>query len=212
MLGPAALATFTIAALAVVVAPGPDTLYTVTSSLEGGPSAGVVAGAGTATGVLVHTIAAILGLSAVLRTSAVAYTAVTYVGAAYLASLGVRMRWNDEAFDPESAVGGADRSLPDTYRRAATINVTNPKVAVFVLAFLPQFVRPGGAATVHLTLLGTIYAGLSLAYLAVVAVFAGGVRHRLLGADATRRLVRYASGSVLLGFAATLALERRPGS
>ena len=127
------IAAFVPAALAIVVAPGPDTMYTVTRSLGDGRAAGVVAGCGTATGVLCHTAAAVAGLSALLRASAAAYTLVKYVGAAYLCYLGVRLLLRDEAFDPTP--DDRSRSLAESYRRAVVVNVANPKVAVFVLAF-----------------------------------------------------------------------------
>ncbi|KYH24247.1 arginine exporter protein ArgO [Halalkalicoccus paucihalophilus] len=95
----ATLATFVPGVLAIIVAPGPDTVYTVTQSLKSGRSAGLITGFGTATGVLVHTTAAILGLAALLRTSALAYLVVKYVGAAYLLYLGVQMFRSDDQFD-----------------------------------------------------------------------------------------------------------------
>lgn len=210
------LAAFLPAVLAVVVAPGPDTIYTLVRSLGDGRTAGVVAGLGTATGVLIHTAAAVLGLSALLRTSAGAYTLVKYVGAAYLVYLGLRTLRRDGGFEldgeragrsPRSDPGG---SLAGTYRRAVLVNVTNPKVAVFVLAFLPQFVAPTGDASLQLSLLGLAYAAVSLLYLALVALFAGHARYLLFDSDPGRRMLRYASGSVLVGFGVALALGERP--
>lgn len=209
MLEPATLATFVSAAALVVVAPGPDTMYTVTRSLGDGRTAGVVAATGTATGVLIHTAAAVAGLSALLRASATAYTLVKFAGAAYLCYLGVRLLRSDETFD---AVDTGSRSLGDSYRRAVTINVTNPKVAVFVLAFFPQFVPAAADAPVQMSVLGLIYAGLSLGYLAGVAVFAGRVRHLLLDSGRARRAVQYVSGSVLIGFGLHLLLDERPAA
>jgi threonine/homoserine/homoserine lactone efflux protein len=207
MLAPATLVAFVSAAVLVVVAPGPDTMYTVTRSLGDGRTAGVVAGCGTATGILIHTVAAVAGLSALLRASAAAYTLVKYVGAAYLCYLGVRLVWSDETFDVTDA---ASFSLAESYRRAVVVNVTNPKVAVFVLAFFPQFVPATGNAPVRMSILGLIYAGLSLAYLAGVAVFAGRVRTRVLDSGRARRAAQYASGSVLIGFGVRLLLDERP--
>jgi threonine/homoserine/homoserine lactone efflux protein len=202
------LVAFVPAALAVVVAPGPDTMYTVTRSLGDGRAAGVVAGCGTATGVLVHTAAAVAGLAALLRTSAAAYTLVKYVGAAYLCYLGVRLLRSDETFEPTP--DGGTGSLVESYRRAVVINVTNPKVAVFVLAFFPQFVPASANATVQMSILGAVYAGLSLVYLTVVALFAGRVRGRLLDSGRVQRAVKYLSGSVLIGFGVRLVLDERP--
>ena len=209
MLAIATLAAFLPAVLAIVVAPGPDTVYTVTASLQAGRTAGLAAALGTATGVLAHTTAAVLGLSALLRTSALAYALVKYVGAAYLVYVAIRTLRSDGDLALDDAA--ENRSLPRTYRDAVGINVSNPKVAVFVLAFLPQFVPAGADATLQLSALGALYAVVSLAYLGVVAVFAGRARHLLLEAPRFGRLVRYASGSVLLGFGVALALGERPG-
>ena len=202
------LAAFVPAALAIVLAPGPDTMYVVTRSLGDGRAAGVVAGCGTATGVLLHTAAAVAGLAALLRASATAYTVVKYVGAAYLCYLGVRLLLSDESFD----VTATERthSLAESYRRAVVINVTNPKVAVFVLAFFPQFVPAAADAPVRMSILGVVYAGLSLLYLAAVALCAGRVRTRLLGSSRAGRAIKYLSGSVLIGFGVRLVLDERP--
>lgn len=209
MFDPAALLAFVPAVLAIVVAPGPDTVYAVTAGLRTGRPGGLAAAAGTATGVLVHTTAAVLGLSALLRTSAFAYSLVKYVGAAYLVYVGIRMLLRGGEFDVDDTTSG-DRSLARTYRDAVGINVSNPKVAVFVLAFLPQFVPAGADATVHLSVFGALYALLSFAYLGVVGVFAGRARSLLLESPRVRRGVWYASGSVLVGFGLALALDERP--
>jgi threonine/homoserine/homoserine lactone efflux protein len=207
----AVVAAFVPAVAAIVVSPGPDSVYTVTQSLSSGRAAGVAAAVGTATGVLVHAAGAVLGLSALLRTTAEAYVLMKYVGAAYLVYLGVQLLRDDETFDIEEPIGAGDRSLVDSYRRAVTINVTNPQVAVFVLAFFPQFVPATADATLQLSVLGVVYAGVSLLYLAGVALFADRVRHLLLDSATAQRAVRYASGSVLVGFGLKLALDEGRG-
>jgi threonine/homoserine/homoserine lactone efflux protein len=210
MIASSTLLAFVPAALAVVLAPGPDTMYALTRSFSGGRWAGVVAALGTATGVLVHTTAAVLGLSALLQTSATAYTAVKYLGAAYLVYLGVRTLRSDAEFDLRAS-DASDRSLGRSYRQAVAINVSNPKVAVFVLAFFPQFLPASAADPLSMSILGVVYATLSLAYLCGVAVFAGRIRGLLLDSERVTTLLRYASGSVLLGFGVKLAVEKRPG-
>lgn len=204
------LLAFVPAVVAVILSPGPDSIFTLTQSLRDGRAAGIVAGLGTATGVLVHTTAAVLGLSAVLRTTAEAYTIVKYLGAAYLVYLGIDLLRNDETFEIRDEFDGRDRSLAESYKKAVVINVSNPQVAIFVLAFFPQFVPPTANATLQLSVLGLVYAGLSLLYLGGIALFAGRVRHLLLDSGLARRIVRYASGSVLLGFGLKLGLEERP--
>ena len=205
------LLAFVPAVLAVILSPGPDSIYTLTQSLTGGRGAGMAAGLGTATGVLVHTTAAVLGLSALLRTTAGAYTVVKYVGAAYLVYLGLQLLRNDGTFEVGEDRGATDQSLAGSYRKAVLINVSNPQVAVFVLAFFPQFVPPSVNATLQLSILGVVYATLSLLYLAGIALFASRVRHHLLGSTLACRIVQFASGNVLIGFGLKLTLDEQPG-
>ena len=207
MIAPGTLAAFLPAAVLVVLSPGPDTVYALKRGLSGGRAAGIAAGAGTATGILVHTAAAVVGLSALIRTSALAYSAVQYVGAAYLLTLGVQTIRNGGGFDLSGAESG---SVWRSYRRAVVVNVSNPKVAVFVLAFFPQFVSATGDAPLQLSVLGVVYAGISLVYLAVVGVFAGRVRHRLFESPRVQSLLRYTTGTVLAGFGLALLFEEPP--
>lgn len=204
------LFAFIPAVMAVIISPGPDSIFTVTESLRSGHTAGIAAGVGTATGVLVHTTAAVLGLSALLRTTSAAYVFVKYVGAAYLVYLGVQLLRDEETFEFKDDIGDPALSVTDSYQKAVAINVSNPQVAMFVIAFFPQFVPPTTNATLQLSILGLVYAGLSLLYLVVIALFAGRVRHLLLESTLTRRVVRYASGSVLVGFGVALAIEENP--
>ena len=206
------LIAFVPAAMAVVLAPGPDTIYTLTASLGSGRVGGVAAAAGTTAGILVHTTAAVLGLSALLQTSALAYTIVKYVGAAYLVYLGIQLFRSNETFelDDEQDLGG---STPrQTFGRAVAINVSNPKVAVFVLAFFPQFVPQSANAAVQLSILGVVYALLALAYLCGVALFAGRVRSLVVDTPTVGKAIQYASGSVLIAFGLKLAFEDSPAA
>ncbi|WP_435335606.1 LysE family translocator [Haloarchaeobius sp. TZWWS8] len=210
MLDPATLVAFVPAAIAVVLAPGPDTMFVLSRGLGGGRRAGVAAACGTATGVLVHTLAAVAGLSVLLQTSQVAYAVVKYVGAAYLAYVGIQTLRDREGFDVTP--GAEDSGSPrDAYRRSVVVNVSNPKVAVFVLAFLPQFVPAGTAAPVEMATLGVVYALLSLAYLGLLAVFAGRARSLVAESERLPTLLRGVSGTVLVGFAALLALDGQHG-
>lgn len=206
------LVAFVPAAVLVVISPGPDTVYNLTQSLSRGPTAGIFAALGTATGIVVHTLAAVFGLAALLRASATAYQFVKYVGAAYLVYLGVQTIHSDEAFEITAPIGTDGHAHVDSYKQAAVINTSNPKVAVFVLAFFPQFVPPAANATVLMSVLGAVYAGLSAAYFIGVAFCAAHVRSYLIESALTQRAIRYGSGSMLLGFGLKLALERRPGT
>lgn len=207
MLDPGVLLVFVPAALALVVSPGPDSIYTLTRSVSDGRAAGVMAAAGSSTGSLVHTTAAVLGLSVVFRTSALAFTAVKVVGAGYLVYLGVRTFGDREEFEVTPDAEG--RTPAESYRRALAINVLNPKVAVFFLAFLPQFVRPGGSFALQVLALGAAFATIGFCYQAALAVFASRARRVIAERERVRDALRYASGSVLVGFGVRLALEER---
>ncbi|WP_435152532.1 LysE family translocator [Haladaptatus sp. DFWS20] len=209
MINPSVLLAFVPAALALNVAPGPDSLYTLKRSVSDGRTAGVAAAAGTSTGCLVHTTAAVLGLSAVLKASALAFTAVKTVGAAYLVYLGIRTFRNREEFEitPETT----SQTHGESYRQAFTINVLNPKVAVFFLAFLPQFVQPSGSFAVQIFTLGVLFGTLGFCYQSILAVFSSRARRAITERKRIRDALRYVSASVLVGFGVKLALEERPG-
>ncbi|ELZ48895.1 threonine/homoserine/homoserine lactone efflux protein [Halorubrum coriense DSM 10284] len=206
------LVTFVSAAMVVIISPGPDTIYTLTESLRHGHYAGAAAACGTATGVLVHTTAAVLGLAAVLRTSALAYTVVKYLGAAYLVYLGVQRFRHDEDFEIRSTLSENNTSLRRSYRQAVTINVSNPKVAVFVLAFFPQFISQTASVSLQISILGVTYAALSVLYLLIVVAFASRVRHVIVDSKRISRFIQYASGSVLIGFGLKFVTEKQPGA
>ncbi|EMA68595.1 LysE family translocator [Halorubrum distributum] len=208
----ATLVTFISAAIVVIISPGPDTIYTLTESLRRGRYAGAAAACGTATGILVHTTAAVLGFAAILRTSALTYTVVKYLGAAYLVYLGVQTFRHDEEFEIRNTISETNTSLRRSYGQAVTINVSNPKVAVFVLAFFPQFISRTASVSLQMSILGLTYAALSVLYLLAVVAFASRVRHIIVDSEMVSRFIQYASGSVLIGFGLKLLTEKQPGT
>jgi threonine/homoserine/homoserine lactone efflux protein len=186
------------AALALILAPGPDTAFVLGRGLETRRQ-GLLAAVGVSAGVLVHTLAAALGLSALLRAWPAAFAAVRYAGAAYLVVVGLR-RLRPAAGDgpdPFRADRGGGRSAAVG---GLLVNVLNPKVALFFLAFLPGF----GAGPPELAALGAVYAGLTLSYLAGVGV-AADAASGLLAARAA--LLRRLTGLVLVAFGLALAVE-----
>ncbi|ADJ14902.1 threonine/homoserine/homoserine lactone efflux protein [Halalkalicoccus jeotgali B3] len=166
-----------------------------------------MAALGSSAGSIVHTTGAVLGLSAVLQTSAVAFTVVKFVGAAYLVYLGIQTFRKPDEFEisPEST----SYTPTESFQSALLINVLNPKVAVFFLAFLPQFVQPGSSVTLQIFTFGVLFASLGFVYQAVLAVFSARARHVISERDLVQTLLRTASGSVLIGFGLKLALEER---
>ena len=200
---PATYAVFCTAAVALILTPGPDTMYVLTRGVQS-RHAGVRSALGIATGVLVHTTAATLGLAALLRTVPAASRVVKYAGAVYLVSLGVQAIRHDE-FDA-GANGGAGDDAPGSFRRGVLVNALNPKVALFFLAFLPGFAGSGTDAPARMALLGATYAGLTAAYLGVVAVASGRVGRALSSATTTRRL-RWLGGGVMVALGVALVVE-----
>jgi threonine/homoserine/homoserine lactone efflux protein len=184
---PQTIAVFAAAALLFAIVPGPAVIYIVTRSVDQGRSAGFVSALGIATGTLVHVPAAAVGLSALLMSSATAFTVVKYLGAAYLVYLGIRRLLDDDADAIDAAP--ASRSLRRIYSQGALVGVLNPKTALFFLAFLPQFVDPArGSTALQLGVLGVLLVAISMVSDTCYAMLAGtaGVWFR----GRSRRFVR----------------------
>lgn len=201
------LAVFIPASIALILAPGPDTIYVLTRSIGGEYRMGLSASLGILTGVLVHITAAVLGLSLVLRNSAVAYTAVKYVGAAYLIYLGFqefRTKGNLEITGD-----GTDLTTSECYRRGVLIDALNPKVAVFFLAFLPQFVDPGPGASFEMMLLGLLFSVLAVPWLLFIVTTASKVKRLLTKHPSVTTGVRWIAGTILVALGVELPLQDR---
>jgi threonine/homoserine/homoserine lactone efflux protein len=195
---PAQLLAFTVAALLLAAIPGPGMLYVLARSLGGGRAVGLRSSVGTAIGGSVHVVAAAVGLSAILATSATAFTIVKYVGAAYLVWLGV------------STFRSARRSAPvpeltadvdiGALRQGIVTEMLNPKTALFFLTFLPQFCQPeNGPVALQATVLGLISVLLNTAADVVVAYVVGPLSRRLLHNLRLWRRQRRATGGLLVG-------------
>jgi threonine/homoserine/homoserine lactone efflux protein len=203
------LALFALAAITLLVIPGPSVLYIVTRSADQGRAAGLASVCGVHVGTLVHVAAAALGLSALLVSSATAYHTVRWLGAAYLVWLGVRrLLTRDE--DAAVAAGGQGPRRPGLRRvfaQGVVVNVLNPKTALFFFAFLPQFVDTArGSVPLQVLVFGVAFILLGLlsdgAYAMAASAGAGWLRRRP-GVARTTRLV---SGGVLIGLGVTTAL------
>ncbi len=210
------LGVFTAAALVLLVAPGPAVLYVISRSVDEGRLAGVASVLGVGAGSMVHVLAAVTGLSAVLASSSTAFTIVKYLGAAYLVWLGVRvLRSPDRAVPPELNQrfvrrAESDRSAPlgHAFRQGAIVQVLNPKVALFFLAFLPQFVDPAvGPAAAQIALLGAVFVVLALLTDGMYALLAGTLGDWLRRSSSARRGLRRVSGAVYIGLGATAAVS-----
>ena len=205
IIAPDRLALFAVAALALLLVPGPAVLYIVARSIHQGKRAGLVSVLGIHLGTLVHITAATAGLSALLVSSASAFTAVKLAGAAYLIGLGLWTLFSRSP-DAEIALGG-ERRLRRVFAQGVVVNVLNPKTALFFLAFLPQFVDPHrGHATLQIALLGLTFAALGMVTDSVWAVGAGAAGDVLRRSRRFASVQRYVSGSVFVGLGVVTAL------
>jgi threonine/homoserine/homoserine lactone efflux protein len=166
---------FLLAAIMLTLAPGPDNLYVLTRGITQGRQAGLVAAAGFASGLLFHTLLAVLGFAAVLKASPLAYHAVQYAGAAYLLYLGWRT-WRAAAAMslPAALTSGPRVPLRRIYWQSVLANMLNPKVTLFFIAFLPQFVNfQAGHVAAQMLLLALVFIVQALAIFSAIAFFSG---------------------------------------
>jgi threonine/homoserine/homoserine lactone efflux protein len=199
---------YALVVLGLFLVPGPAVLLVLARGTSAGPKVGVATGFGIATGDLVHTAMATLGLSAILMTSALAFNALKFLGAAYLVYLGIRaiIAKSESLHIPAARTIG----MGAAYRQAVLTELLNPKTALFFLAFLPQFVHPGqGAVVAQFTELGLIFVAMSAAYTSLIALAAGSVgrwltRHRTIG-----RWQGKIVGAIYLGLGVRLAVQHR---
>lgn len=201
---------FLAAATVLVAIPGPNILYIVTRGVHQGRAAGLVSALGVETATLIHVAAASLGLSAILASSATAFSIVKYTGAAYLIYLGARTLLSRE--DAGTLVAPAPMHPAQIYRQGVIVNAFNPKTALFFLAFLPQFVDPSrGSVAAQTLLLGCLLAMLGLANDVIYALAAGHAGVWLKGNARFQAIERRVSGLVYIGLGVTTALAGADG-
>lgn len=193
----------------LIITPGPDLIYVLTKGIASGRKAGLISAVGVTLGILVHTVLAALGLSLILQTSAVAFTLVKMVGAGYLVYLGVKMlRSKEQQFELTD-----DSDLPSRkiFFQGLVSNTLNPKVALFFMAFLPQFIRTNGAEVSPLPfiILGSIFACFTLVFLATLGYFSGSVGHYLKTKASISRWIKHISGIVMILLGIRLAFTRK---
>ncbi len=199
---------FTAATVVFLVVPGPSVIYIVTRSLEQGQRAGLASLAGVQTGALVHVAAAAIGISAILASSAVAFSIVKYAGAAYLIWIGIqKLRSRGEAAIEEREPA----PITKLYRGGIVVTVLNPKTAIFFLAFLPQFADTDHAIAPQVLVLGVLFVVLATLSDGTYALLAGKLGERLRRSAQFRARMDHLSGLsfIGLGTAAALTGERR---
>ncbi|QSX78360.1 LysE family translocator [Agrilutibacter solisilvae] len=219
------LLAYLAAAVVLVLVPGPGTAWIVAQTVAGGTARGLRAGLGLETATLIHALAAGLGLSAILATSALAFDLLKYAGAAYLVWLGIRA-WRGAPADDARAddalpdlagpveAGTAAASVPTparaVYWRSVVTGVLNPKVALFFLAFLPQFVHPErGHVWLQFFVLGVLLSMIGMSHSAVLSVTIGRVGRRLRGSARAARWRQRTLGAFFVGLGVRLAVQQR---
>lgn len=207
MIDPSRLTVFCAASIAIAAVPGPAVLYIVTRSVEHGRRAGLASAGGAAAGAMLQAIAAAAGLASLLIASSTAFDAVKYTGAAYLIFMGVRRLLSREVTELDTGADTPDLSLRRVFAQGVVVNVLNPKVTLFLFAFLPQFVDPArGSESLQIAVLGAIFVTIGLASDTTYAVIAGTAAAWLRRNRRFARMQRYVAGTVFIGLGVTAAL------
>lgn len=202
------LIPFMLASIVLIASPGPDNLFVITQSAIHGSKTGILVTFGLVTGLIFHTSAVAFGVAALLQTSEWAFTGLKIVGALYL----LYLAW--QAFNAHKTDLKGEKLLARSpwqlYRRGIIMNITNPKVSIFFLAFLPQFVTTDdGSIAAQVFLLGAVFAVLGLSIFVVFALLAGKIG-RWLNQSATAQLyINRSAGLVFVGLAINLLVSNQ---
>jgi threonine/homoserine/homoserine lactone efflux protein len=203
-----ALLLFFSTSILLALAPGPDNLFVLVQAAQRGKLAGLAVTLGLCTGLLVHTAAVALGLAAVVKASALAFNLLKYIGAVYLLYLAAEVFWGGS--DNGGGPRAVDLPLARLYRRGIIMNVTNPKVSIFFLAFLPQFADPHyGPLVPQIIVLGGLFIIATIIIFGGISLLAGAWGERFRRSDRARRVLKWLTGGVFVGLAIKLALTER---
>jgi threonine/homoserine/homoserine lactone efflux protein len=208
MIEPAKFALFVGASWALIISPGPDMIYVITRGMTHGRRAGVLSAIGVVCGILVHTTAAAFGLTLIFQASALAFLVVKYTGAAYLLYLGIKA-WRDKT--TLHLQTSAPLAKPGAlFWQGVLSNVLNPKIAIFFLAFLPQFVNKGSShVTWQMMILGITFAFFGLCFLLVVGYFSGTIGSWLTHRPQYAQFFQRLASGILVGLGIRLAFTER---
>lgn len=208
MIAPGTLLMFFTTAILLALSPGPDNLFVMTQAAQRGKQAGLLVTLGLCTGLLVHTTAVTFGLAALFKASAVAFTILKFTGAGYL----LYLAWlSFRAGTTAGPTAAADRLTPATlYRRGIIMNITNPKVSIFFLAFLPQFADPAnGPLSAQLLLLGGVFIIATLLVFGAISILAGVFGEQFRRSAFAQKVLNRAAAGIFAGLALKLALAHR---
>lgn len=213
ILDPQLLSLYLVAAVVLVLAPGPDSLLVLSRGINDGRRAGTVAALGIMAGSLLHAVMAAVGVSAMIAASPRAFDALRWAGGAYLAWIGIKAlkaAWDARRGDAGGLMATESAGDRRVFAQALLTNLLNPKVILFQLAFVPQFVAPAlGHVALQIVLLGAIHAILGGVYLCGVAAAASGAARRVLSNPTMRVVLDAVAGVLFLGFAVRLLLTQR---
>lgn len=198
---------FLVASLLVTLAPGPDNIYVLTRSAAEGRETGLAAAAGFGLGNLFHTFLAAVGISALIAASPVAFTIVKYAGAAYLAWIGYSI------LKDKSEIGDDTEFQPlsrwQVFRQSVIANMLNPKVAVFFLAFIPQYVnQEAGPVWLQFTVYGVFFALQAWLVFSVIALGSSGIGSLIRRKPSVQCYIKFVAGAVLIGLACKLVISK----
>jgi threonine/homoserine/homoserine lactone efflux protein len=208
MISTETLIPFLSASVLLALAPGPDNIFVLTQSTLRGRGAGIAVMLGLCTGLVVHSSAVALGVAAVFQTSAIAFSLLKFIGAGYL----LYLAWHAFRASAEKIPNRAESGLTrwKLYRRGIIMNITNPKVSIFFLAFLPQFATPEkGPIAAQILLLGGLFILSTMVVFGGIAILAGTIGRWLNRSDRTQKIMNRVAGTVFIGLALKLATVNR---
>jgi threonine/homoserine/homoserine lactone efflux protein len=202
------LLAFFITSVILALSPGPDNLFVIAQSAQKGRRAGLFVTLGLATGLIGHTTAVAFGLAAIVRASTLAFSILKFMGAAYL----LYLAW--QAFKTGVSTGSKAEveilSRGNLYRRGIIMNLTNPKVSLFFMAFLPQFVDPRhGSMMLQFFQLGGVFIVATLFVFSIISILAGGIGEKFSNSPLSQKIVNRFAAMVFIGLAVKLALSER---
>lgn len=208
MIDPSNFILFVITSIAVILMPGPAMLFVISNGLTRGARASIAAALGTTAGVSFHLLCAAFGLAIILKTSAVAFAVVKFAGAAYLIYLAVKtMLSKEEILNPTQIRQRSGRAI---FWQGIFINILNPKLSIFFLAFLPQFIDPSrSSASSQTLLLGAIFMVMTVMIFIGYGLFASLLRQQVLNRPGVLKAVKWCFASVFMALGLRLALSDR---
>ena len=208
MLSNETFSAFFLASTLLAIAPGPDNVFVLTQSALHGKLSGLVVVFGLCTGLLVHTAAVTFGVAVIFQASTLAFTLLKIIGAGYLVYLALQIvRATPEQIRMQS---DQQKCLGTLYRRGIIMNVTNPKVSIFFLAFLPQFADPGrGPISLQMVALGGIFITATILVFGAMALIGGALGEWLNRSERAQRVMNWTAGTIFVGLALKLVTAER---